>query len=585
MSERLWPFFKQYLIRYRFYYLCGAFLLIFVDALELLYPQLLRQVTELATGERDSHAPLGFLHSFFAIGVCYFIVSLLQGLARYGWRWFIIRNSYKVGEDVRRDLIHSIFRKDGKFFDQNSVGKLMSYSTGDVESIRMAMGPGTLFLFDAWIMMIFVPAAMLWTDFELAWVSLLPFLVSFLVATSFQKQIEKRYGQAQAQFSEWSGVVQEIVSNIPLVKAYVSADSQLARVDALGRRWISMNLKLSIYEKVLGPFLEAMTGIGIVLLMWKFIAIGAPISKLGALIGLSRYLQRLSWPMTATGLAVGMWFRGKASARRILEMQNAPVELPSDGKDVITLSQSIEIQIRPFKLENILDIRNPICFRSGERVALVGPIGSGKSSILKALARQMAVPAGSILLNQKPIESYDLNSYRDVVGFLPQDPFVFSESPQMNLFVKDAAEADALLDELELSFLKSENWKNGNLYLGERGLKLSGGQKQRLAIARLWAHPRSVYLMDDPLSALDYKTSQGIQQTLWKKTEGKLLCFATHRLVWMEKFDRILVFQNGQVIETGSHLELLAQKGLYNHLYQKSLVAEDLGLYLEKGHA
>ena len=435
----------------------------------------------------------------------------------------------------------------------------------------------------------------------------LPLPLVSITIQYFGRQIHERFEKIQAMFSDISARAQENFSGARVIRAYVQEEAEIASFEASNREYIRRSLKLVRLMGMLWPTLEIMLGLAIVLVLWlggrevlngqltvKLVSSLGPATtlhlegamSLGAFVAFNTYMVQLTWPVIALGWVVNIFQRGTASMGRIEEIFLASPQI-ADGAEVDQQSAATairgEIEFRHLSFSygggavlKDINLRIP----AGSSLAIVGPTGSGKTTLVSLIPRIYDAAPGTVLIDQRPIREYPLEFLRKSIGFVPQETFLFSESIRENISfgvsaasdadVCSAAQAASIADDIE-SFPEQYH-----TLVGERGITLSGGQKQRTAIARaLMRNPR-VLILDDALSSVDTQTEDKILNHLRKIMQGRTTIFISHRVSTVRNADRIAVLHGGAIVELGTHEELLAQNGYYTDLYNKQLLEEEL---------
>lgn len=584
---------RKYLSRYRKQMFFGMLTLILVDLLEILPPIILMKAI-------DSVVELRPYEELIRFALFYFAVLFVQGFCRWGWRVFIIRSSMLAGRDLRGDFAKHLFGLPASFYDKNRVGDLMSHANSDVESVRQFLGPGLLTFADALFYLATVPIAMYWLSPKLTLYALLFVPIIPWVVWKFEGAIHSRYKASQDQFSELSAMAQENLNGIRVVKAFAREETQHARFRALGEEYIRLNLKLARVQSAFGPLMDFSASLGIVLLLWlggKDVMSGAV--TIGTFVAFQRYIQKMVWPMMALGFAASFYQRALASSERLNEIFDQTTNIiPPVQPPRKTRPARGQIEIRnlsfafPTDSEKREVLRNvSLTIEPGMRAAFVGRIGSGKSSLLSLIPRVYPAPLGTIFVDGVAVEDWPLERLRAQIGFVSQDVFLFSESVFENIgfgiHEQNREERERrIMSASRLASVEDEILtlpRGFGTLLGERGVNLSGGQKQRLSLARAIATEPSILILDDALSAVDVKTEEAILRGLRVRPERNTELIAAHRISTVKFADRIFVLEKGELVESGTHSELIRNKsGIYSQFYEEQRLKEDLEAYMKK---
>ncbi len=584
---------RKYLHRYRRQMLFGLLTLVLVDLLEILPPIILMRAI-------DSVVELRPYEELIRLALFYFFVLFIQGFCRWGWRVFLIRSSMLAGRDLRGDFTRHLFGLPASFYDKNRVGDLMSLANSDVESVRQFLGPGLLTFADALFYLATVPIAMYWLSPKLTLYALLFVPIIPYVVWKFEGAIHNRYKASQDQFSELSAMAQENLNGIRVVKAFAREETQHARFRELGEEYIRLKLRRARVQSAFGPLMDFSASLGIVLLLWlggKDVMSGAV--TIGTFVAFQRYIQKMVWPMMALGLAASFYQRSLASSARLKAVFNQTTNIippalpPRKTRPARGLIEIKNLNFNfPTDLEKREVLRNiTLTVEPGMRAAFVGRIGSGKSSLLSLIPRIYPAPSGAIFVDGVAVEDWPIERLRAQIGFVSQDVFLFSENVYENIgfgiYELDPVErerrivAASRLASVEDDILALP--RGYRTLLGERGVNLSGGQKQRLSLARAIATEPSILILDDALSAVDVKTEEAILRGLRARPGKNTELIAAHRISTVKFADRIFVLEKGELVESGTHAELIRHKGgIYSQFYEEQRLKEDLEAYMDK---
>jgi ATP-binding cassette subfamily B protein len=517
--------------------------------------------------------------------------ALVQALLRYWSRLLVIGVSREVEYDLRNLVFARLIAQTPAFFQRYRTGDLMSRATADVEAVRMVLGPGIMQLANTAFTFVIAVAMMLSLDRALTAWALLPLPLIAIVMYASAQTYHRRFLDVQIQQARLNTVAQENFSGIRVVKTYAIEPQQRALFLAENREYRARNLRLARTLGFFHPLVAAIAGLGTLLVLWaggRRIVEGA--STLGTLVAFMALFGLLTWPTIALGWVVSLLQRGVASLGRITEVLEAPVAIADplaplaipEGGAGATLEARALTFTYPGRAEPALrDVSFSIA--AGERVAIVGRTGAGKSTLLALIPRLWPAPQGSILLDGVPIERQALPALRGAIGFVPQETFLFSETLDQNVSLSEdepgPAPPHAVVAAAELAQLAAdvaalpEGWRT---VVGERGVTLSGGQKQRAALARALLRTPRLLVLDDAFSSVDTETEERIVAGVLGAQPGRTLIFVSHRLSTIRRADRILVLEDGRLVESGTHEQLLAAGGPYRRLIERQLLAEEL---------
>lgn len=561
----------------------GLFLVVLANVFQTVQPWLVKLAVDALGDSGTTPADLLRLAGLLVL------TALLGGAARYGMRELLNGVSRRMECDLRDDLFAHLQRLDASFFGKYRTGDLMTRATQDTSAVRMAVGPAIMYAVNTIVGFAFGLTLMLWISPRLTAWALVPMVLLPVSVLFFGRIIHRRYEQIQEQLSTLSTMVQENLTGVRIVRAYVQEDAQRARFGGLNREYMQRNVDLVRASGLFHPLLSLLAGGGIVIVLWVGgLEIIAGRITIGDFVAFVTYLGMLTWPLIALGWVVNLFQRGAASMgrlNRILALQPA-IDTAADALPLPDGPLTLEFRGVGFRYPDtervVLD---DVSFRvePGMRVAVVGPTGSGKSTLVSLLPRLYDPTEGEILLNGIPLPRYDLHALRHAIGFVPQDAFLFSTSIRANLAlgldagqpdtearVEDAARV-AQLDETVRDFPRGYDTA-----LGERGINLSGGQKQRATLARALARDPRILVLDDALSAVDTHTEARILTDLKDVLAGRISFIISHRVSAVMDADLILVLDDGRIVERGAHADLLARGGTYARLHRRQLLEEDL---------
>lgn len=506
--------------------------------------------------------------------------SACLAVCRYWWRIFWGRFHHGVAEDLRNRIFDKFLDLGPSFYQKRPVGELMSLITNDVNSFRMAIGPGMLILADALFILFIVPPLMMSLSLSWTWKTLILMPIIPPLIARILKLIHENYRTQQNKFGEMSGSAQEIVSGIRVIKSYAQELNQTRLFNVFSRNFELACNDVARVDAFFTPVMEFGVAIGSVILL----LIGAPevmsgAVTVGAFFTFYQYIQRMIWPMTAIGIGFTFVQQGRASFSRILDLLKTENDVPDVGEREVASFEELKVDRLTFSYPgNDRPVLKGVSFdlKAGETLGVVGSIGSGKSTLVDLLCRLYPVPEESIRYNGVPVEQLQKKSLRRLVSLVPQDAFLFSKKIQENIALgRNEWTMDEIRSMSELVNIAGEVDEIPeayDAYLGERGVNLSGGQKQRLTIARALMANTPIVIFDDSLSAVDAKTERNILQSLrGRYLAGKdrvTVILVSHRIASLKWADRILVLNEGQVEAFGSHDALMESSSTYRHLVE-----------------
>jgi ATP-binding cassette subfamily B protein len=570
---------RSFLKEHRWAYLFGVLTLIGIDLLQLVTPILIGQFTDILNEGRLTQA---ILFRYMA-----YILAIAAGVAlgRFTWRNLL----FGVSRDLEYDLRNRFFRHlEGlslSYFNTHKTGDLMAHATNDLNAIRMAFGPGIVMITDA-LFLSFMTLGLMLTriDVRLTLVTLVPLPFIAIFVGLLGRSIRKRFKRVQEAFGGVLDAANESFSGIRIIKSFVQERYQLDYFEKANAENYEANMDLVKVYGVMFPLVQFIASLSLLIgIGYGSHLVLSDTITVGEFVTFLSFIGMLTWPMMALGWVINMLQRGAVSLERVNHVLDTTPEIKNPKHPVVPGPiEAIELENVSFtyreKTEPALDSIH-LKIRRGEKVALIGRTGSGKSTLVHLLNRAMDITEGRLLINGTSIDDLDLPSLRRRFAYVVQDNFLFSDTIKENLrFAAPDLSDEALFEKARIAGIHEEILALENGYdtlLGERGINLSGGQKQRLSIARALATEADILVLDDSLSAVDTKTEKAIKEHLFA-LEDQTTIFIAHRISTIKEADRIYVLDEGRLIQSGDHASLLEQGGLYRDLYEHQLLEEEL---------
>ncbi len=515
-------------------------------------------------------------------------LALIGGYFRFLMRRVLVGASRDIEYDLRNAFFGHLLTLPAAYFQANRTGDLMSRATNDLNAVRMMIGPAVMYSTSTIIVFGVALALMLSLDAWLTFVALIPLPFVSIAVKLFGTAIHRRFERIQAQLAQLSAVAQEALAGVRVVRAYRQEESELRRFDDANREYVRRNLKLVRLQGMFFPSLGLFLGFGALLVLWlgsQEVIRGR--LTLGEFVAFNAYLAMLTWPMIAFGWVTNMLQRGNASWRRMLEVMDT-VPAIADGPGAAgprPIRGAIEFRDLTFAYDGRPVLSGvSLTVPPGTTTAIVGRTGSGKSTLIGLLPRIFDPPPGTVFLDGVDVRRIPLAELRAAIGFVAQEPFLFSSTIADNVAFGLPADAAGLDGTVERSSAVARLDKDVASFpermrtiVGERGITLSGGQRQRAAIARALSVDPRVLVLDDALSAVDTYTEEEILARLRGVMRERTSIIVAHRMSTVRDADQIVVLDAGRIVERGRHEDLLALDGVYGELYRKQLLEEELG--------
>jgi ATP-binding cassette, subfamily B, multidrug efflux pump len=584
---------NKYFHKYRWRFLLGIIFVSVSNYFRVLQPRMIRQALDLVMenvnmyrlfdgyeSQAELFAILGKAVMFF--GVLVLILALMMGIFMYFMRQTIIVMSRLIEYDIRKEIFSHYEKLSLSFYKRNNTGDLMSRITEDVSKVRMYLGPAVLYGINLVSLFVLVIISMLSVSVELTFYSLLPLPFLSLSIYFVSNVINKKSEKIQQQLATLNSTAQEVYSGIRVVKSYVREKPMVQHFADQSETFKKKSMGLVQVNALFFPLMLLLIGTSTIITVYIG---GLQVAKgnitPGNIAEFVIYVNMLTWPVTATGWVASIVQQAAASQKRINEFLKTKPEITNPTHNPIPLKGNIKFDQVYFTYpDSGTKAVNNVSFdlKTGQKMAIIGKTGSGKSTIADLLVRMYDIDKGEILIDGINIEKHDLANLRQRIGYVPQDVFLFSDDVASNIAfgkrdasreqVEQFAKYAAVYDDIK-------GLSGGfDTMVGERGVTLSGGQKQRISIARALLKEPDIVILDDSLSAVDTNTEQQILGYLNNALSDKTTIIITHRIYALLNFDKIIVLDDGAIIEKGTHEELLAAKGYYFEMYEQQRVED-----------
>ena len=570
---------KPYFWRYRWGFVLGAFTVVCTNFIWAQFPlQVGYAMDDIKKGvTRDKLV-------FYSLVLI--TIAVAKGIFQFLTRWKLIGISREIEFDLRNDLFKHLEGLSYSYYQRTRTGDIMARATNDLNAVRMLLGPAIMYSANT---IVFTAVALfyMWRiSHRLTLYAFMPLPITSIVIQYFGRLIHERFERIQAMFSDISARAQENFSGVRVLRAFAQEQPEINAFENANREYIARSLRLVRLMGMLWPTLEVMLGLAIVLVLWlggREVVLGR--ITVGKFVTFNTFMVMLTWPIIALGWVINITQRGTASVVRLNQIFAEKPEITDvaarPATDLGPIRGEIEFRDLNFNYNGTHVLKNVnLRIPAGTSLAVVGPTGAGKSTLVNLIPRIYDAAPGTVLVDGRPIQEYPLAELRRSIGFVPQETFLFSDSIRDNIAfgaedastsdVRTAAEAASIAGDIE------EFPEQYETAVGERGITLSGGQKQRTAIARALLRDPRILVLDDALSSVDTHTEEKILGRLTGIMAGRTTLMISHRVSTIRNADEIVVLHGGEIVERGTHEELLALKGYYAELYNRQLIEEEL---------
>lgn len=567
-------FILQYIKRHKFQYVAGMITLFVVDFANIYIPKMTGTITDGLTAQTmDWQGVKTYLFYIFLLG-------LTLAIGRFLWRFFLFGAARSIEKELRNDMFAHLEKMSVEYYNEHKTGDLMTRFTSDLNAVRMSIGPAVISAFDASIMTIMVIGQMMiYVDVKLTLLALIPMLIILFGEIYYGKIIHKRFKARQEAVSNLTDFVQESFSGVRVIKAFVRERSELKEFMKANQNTMDKNLSIAKLQSVVMPLLDVIIGLSslITLVYGGYLTLNGDIT-LGRFVAFHQYINMLVWPMLACGESINMFSQGGASIRRIQEVFNETPEIhdTDESKDIDELKGEITFSHLTFihrghTEPTLKDINLQV--PAGTTLAIIGKTGNGKSTLVNLLLHLYNTKPGMILIDGQDINTIPLKTLRENIAYVPQDNFLFSDTLKSNIAFGVEDENMEEITKATLAACIHDNiiaFPDGyETIVGERGVTLSGGQKQRSSIARALMKDAPILILDDALSAVDTDTEEKLLHNLKINRQGKTTILIAHRISTIQNADMIMVLEDGEAKEIGTHESLMQLQGIYHDMFEK----------------
>lgn len=574
---------NKYFAKYKFQFLLGIFITIVAQICFLFTPELLkRSISYIERGNQTPDAIKGMLLDNLLLIVA---TTLLGGVLTFFMRQTLIVMSRHVEFDLKNEIFRHYENLSARFYKTNRTGDLMNRISEDVGRVRQYVGPAIMYALNTAISFIVITTHMVIISPQLTFYTLLPLPILAYCIYKISVEINKRSTAYQQNLSKLSTFTQEMFSGIRVIKAYALEKQKDAGFTELSRDSVSKNLGLAKTNAMFVPFMVLLIGLSnlIVIYVGGVMYANGSITEIAILLQFIIYINRLTWPVASLGWISSMVQDAEASQKRINEFLKTEPDIRNENKEHTPILGSIAFENVTFTYDDTgITALKDVSFtvNKGETLAILGRTGSGKSTVLSLISRLYDVEKGRITVDGDDIRDLNLYDLRNSIGFVPQDAFLFSDSIRNNIkFGKEDATMEEIISVAKKAVVHDNIagfTKEYETILGERGITLSGGQKQRVSIARALIKDAPILLLDDCLSAVDTETEEAILNNLLEFCKDKTTIIVSHRVSSAKNADKIIIIENGEIIQQGTHNQLINEAGYYKELYLKQLSEKEL---------
>ena len=577
---------NKYFAKYKYRFLLGIFITIIAQIFSLFTPKLIsksfKAIEEFhKSGVSSAVIKTELIHNILLI----IATTLIAGVLTFLMRQTLIVMSRHVEFDLKNEVFRQYENLSQNFYKQNRTGDLMNRISEDVGKVRMYVGPAVMYTINTFIRFTIVIIYMYNVSPRLTLYTLLPLPILAFIIFKLSSEINKRSTIFQQYLSKISSFTQEIFSGVRVVKAYALENQYQNNLVDLANESKTKSMSLARVQSLFGPLMIALIGVSnlVVIYFGGLMYINGTIKSIGTIAEFILYVNMLTWPVASIGWVSSLVQEAEASQKRINEFLKIEPEIKNKATEHSIIKGDIEFKNVTYTYQDTeITALDNISFtvKKGETLAILGKTGSGKSSILSLITRMYDINQGSVTIDGKKIDEVNLSDLRNAIGIVPQDAFLFSDTIKNNIKFGKADASDEEVFTAAKQAVVHDNIVNFSsqyeTILGERGITLSGGQKQRVSIARAIIKDPEILLFDDCLSAVDTETEEQILNNLMKISKNKTTIIVSHRVSSAKNADKIIILENGKILQEGSHNQLVNQEGYYSELYLKQLSEKEL---------
>ena len=567
----------KYIKSYKGVILTGGVCIVVTNSLTMVIPYIIKIILDLL----ENSAPMSVLLEFIYLTLA---LALTAGIFRFFTRRTIIWTSRKIEYSLRSELFGHLLKLTPSFYHENRTGDIMARSTNDLEAVRMMVGPGIMHISNTIITLIVAIPLMLTLSPALTMYAMIPMALFPFIINRLSNQLYKRSVRIQEEFASLTSTAQENLSGIRVVRAYSQEDAETENFQLRSDKYMGVNMDMARVQALFMPLVTAIAALlSLSILYFGGVEVIEKRISLGTMVAFFAYLSMMIWPLIAIGFVISIYQRGMASLGRINKILHTEPDVKREATANFSRPMKGKIEFRNLSFgyngKKILDNIN-LTIEPGQTIGLVGQTGSGKTTLVSLLPRLFPVADGSIFIDEVDINKWDLDSLRSQIGVAPQEPFLFSETVGANIgFGVDSPDQEKMLTASHTAALDKDviDFPKGyDTIVGERGITLSGGQKQRTAMARAIMTGPRLLILDDAMSAVDTETEDEISHRIKEVLKNCTAIIISHRMSSVKDADQIVYLAEGQIVEKGTHQELMATGGNYAETYRRQLLEREL---------